>query len=400
MPEPKRHFEDLLGGRRDWTPIALWLAHSGGPIGPMLLELARQRRWQLIDVNSFDGYPPPNINVRGALIDQLPTVPQVQAMHERGIPIVRLGKWSHPDDDQVPAVLPDHAAAGRLAAEHFAERDFKHIACVGHDPWGPNQETYEAFASRGGELGCTCDLLRDRDIPSAEFGSAQARLAHRQQQFAQWLGQLSRPVGLLAFGDQLADRFAQWIAAAGLSIPRDVAVLGIGDDRMICECAIKPISSIAHDTARIVDTAVKTLARLMEGRALEQTTIRILPLGVVSRQTTDTVASSDPYVSKALRFIWDHIDQDLSVDQIADHVGVARRTLERAFQRDLGRGINQEFRRRQMDRARELMLQTDLRIGDIAAMLSFSSTAAFCRLFRTTFGTSPAEYRRTHSAGD
>lgn len=393
MIDQKWQAEQLLGMRRNWKPIALWLAPGGGPYGPMLLELARQRRWQLIDVNSLDGYPPPNIDVRGALVEHLPTTPPVQAMQDRGIPIVRLGKWPHPDDEQVPAVIPDQPAAGRLAAEHFAERDFRHLACVGHEPWGHNETIYDAFASRGRELGCTCDLLQEHTISQEELGSPQARLAYRQQQFVDWVENLPRPVGLLAFSDRQADRFAQWIAGAGLAIPQDVAVLGIGDDRMVCECAIRPLSSIALDTRGIATTAVTTLEELIDGKAVASTCIRIPPAAVITRQTSDVVASSNLYVAEALRFMWDHITEDLSVDQIAEQVGVSRRTLEVSFQRDLGRGINAEFQRRRLEKGRDLLLETNWQVAHVAEFLGFSSPKYFAKAFHKAYGASPVKYR-------
>ena len=69
--------------------------------------------------------------------------------------------------------------------------------------------------------------------------------------FDRWLGDKLRaapkPLALLAYDDTDAARALGACLAAGLSVPEDVAILGIGGDRLICENQSVPISSIEHD---------------------------------------------------------------------------------------------------------------------------------------------------------
>ena len=90
----------------------------------------------------------------------------------------------------------------------------------------------------------------------------------------------------------------------------------------------------------------------------------------------------------------------LSVDRIADHAGVARRTLERAFQTALHRGIRRAFQRRRMEKAREMLVQTDLQIADLAAGPGVISPTQFGRAFRSAFRRSPGQCRRDHRAAE
>lgn len=370
------------------------------PKPPGLLELAREQRWRLINLAKFEGKPPSDfdLDLQGALTNQLPDNVPIESLLQRGIPTVRMGQWPHPQDFQVPAVIPDHAAVGVLAAEHFAERDFKHVACIGNEPWGNNRTTYEAFASRAAALGCECHLLREDSQVLIKLSPGLERWQHRREQFIAWLATLPRPIGLLLFGDVQADRCCEWILQAGYTLPGEVAVLGIGNDEVMCECATVPISSIAHDARGVTERAVSTMARLIAGESLEQTTIPVPPLGVITRQSTDVLAASDPNVAKALRYMWEHISEDLSVNQIIEHVGVSRRTLETAFQRELKRGIHQEFQRRRLEKARELLVSTNMTVKDLSRALHFNSHNYFCRVFRAAYDTSPARYRREHKS--
>ncbi|MBT3296050.1 MAG: hypothetical protein HN919_05185 [Verrucomicrobia bacterium] len=57
----------------------------------------------------------------------------------------------------------------------------------------------------------------------------------------------------------------------------------------------------------------------------------IPPRGVVARRSTDVLAVADPAVARAMRFMWDHLDQNLSVEDVAMQASVSRRKLERIF---------------------------------------------------------------------
>lgn len=346
-------------------------------------------------MGNTSGTLPLDITLRGALVNKVPTNMKVRALLDHGIPTVRIGLWPHPEDHMVPAVVPDRPAAGRLAAEHFAERDFEHVAFVGRHPWALDELMYQAFDQRATQLGCTCHLLQE-DIEQLrlQVTAGTDLLQIRQEAFTDWLNQTPKPLGIFTFGDPVAAVYCQWVVEAKLRVPEDVAVLGLGNKRFICESTAVPLSSVAFDTVAMAEKAFDMLRCLMAGQSLDQTTVQMPPVTVVARQSTDVVAASDPHVVKALGFMWDHLGDDLSVDQIAHHTGVSRRTLEKLFKRELGRGINQEFQRRRLDRACDLLRMTHLPIGDIADGLGYSHLSVFTKAFTAAHGTSPTVYRR------
>jgi LacI family transcriptional regulator len=393
-----RHVQDILGHQRDFAPIVIHFDFER-PAPAGLLELARQKRWQLVSVGSTIGQVPPNIDFQGGIGLWLPDHPEIRPLLERGVPMVRIGNWPHPDDALMPAVMPDRPAAGAIAAEHFAQRDFKHVAFVGRQPWSDNEPVYQAFADRAAALGCHCDLLQEHIAQiRSELPPGHNILERRQELFTAWLMDQSKPLGLFTFGDPAAALYCQWVMDAGFHVPEDVAVLASvtsSSTANVRSCRCHPWPLTIRRSAR---PPGDMLAKLMAGETLPQTTVKIRPTGVVVRRSTDVLAASDPNVVAALRFMWDHVAEDLSVDQIADHLDVSRRTLEKAFQRDLGRSINREFQRRRLEKAKELLLQTDLTVAAIADALSFSSSRQLCRVFAAEFNQSPARYRREHQA--
>jgi LacI family transcriptional regulator len=394
--------QELLGGRRDLTPIAVQTdtlaGLESGAIALRLMELAAQKRWQLISLGKFAGHHPTGVP-RGAIVTDDTTEPMVGELQRLGVPTVRIALGATGADSILPAIMQDWQASGRLAVDHFAQRDFRHVAFVGSDPWASYRPAYEGLAARAKERGCECHLLR---VSVDKFRSAVTddRDLWRlwQERFTAWMAGLCKPVGLLVESDVSADRDCQWLTEAGLRVPEDVAVLGMGNQRFVCESAPVPISSVAFDPQHFAEAAVTMLDQLMTGRSLHAPATLVSPLGVVTRQSTDVLAATDPAVVQALRFMWDNITANLTVDQVARRVGVHRRTLERAFRRELGRGINQEYQRRRLEKACELLLQTELRIADIARAMNFGTHHYFCRSFRSTFGMSPGAYRRRHAA--
>lgn len=383
----------FVGNRRDWIPVAVSL-NAESEVAMQILRLARARRWQLVSLSKFSNEVPDGLHLKGALVNLLSTDPLAKQLLQKQIPTIRLGALPNPDDSIMPAVMPDRLRVGRLAAEHFAERGFKNLAYMGRDPWSDGKPLYDSFAERAVELGCPVHLIR---LPEKELRSRAAPGRDwwdiQREAFVNWITTLPKPVGILGFVDSAADRYCQWTVEAGFHVPEEIAILGSGNIEFACESAIVPLSSVAPDHELIARTAIEMLEQLMAGKQLEQTTVMIPPLGVVTRQSTDVLAVVDPFVAKAIRFMWDNISENLPVQQISDHVGISRRKLERAFNKSLGRGINQEFQRRRLEKARDMLMQTNIKIADVAQALKFSSHNYFCRSFRSAYGVSATKYR-------
>ena len=347
-------------GRR---PMIVLSQGQGNPLLRGILEAAREYDWAPAELRFFGGALPPGPPPRGAIVDLLPTDRIVRRLRALRCPTVRIGHLPHPSDGVVPAVLPDLAAMGRMAAE----------------------------------LGCACHLLRFESASSGDRGSAasrqRTRYRRRQRQFGEWLKGIPKPLGLLAYSDVMAGQLCSMAAQAGMAVPEDVAVLGDGNNVAECECAPLTLSSIDPDVERRGREAARLLHRLMDGEPAPSGPIMIPPKGIVLRHSTDVLATPDANVARALRFMWDHLDLDLSVNDVARKVELSRRKLERAFRRELGRGINAELHRKRLERVRELLVTTDMPIVDLAPAVGFKSKDYLHRTFRRAFGVTPRRYR-------
>lgn len=88
-----------------------------------------------------------------------------------------------------------------------------------------------------------------------------------------------------------------------------------------------------------------------------------------------------------------NIEEPLSLNDIAELVGISRRQLERLFKRYVGEIPNRFYTNLRLHRARDLVLQTTLTMRDVALACGFSNGAYFSRCYRTLFGITPSAER-------
>jgi AraC family transcriptional regulator, glycine betaine-responsive activator len=93
-----------------------------------------------------------------------------------------------------------------------------------------------------------------------------------------------------------------------------------------------------------------------------------------------------------------NIEDPLSLDDVADKVGVSRRQIERLFRRHLGMVPSKYYLEARLKRARSLLLQTDLSIMEIAVACGFESPPHFSRCYRSQFGCTPSAERQRKDA--
>lgn len=104
--------------------------------------------------------------------------------------------------------------------------------------------------------------------------------------------------------------------------------------------------------------------------------------------------TQEPRVAKAIRLMGEHLEDPLSISQIAQHLGLSVRMLEYIFREQLNHTPAQYYLHLRLHSARRLVTDTRLPIQEIALRTGFSSLAGLSRCFRTAYQLSPAHYRR------
>ncbi len=305
-----------------------------------------------------------------------------------GLPVVNVSAIRLPDV-HFPGVTNDLEAGAKLAAEHFLERGFRHFAyfsLLGLPYVAAQQEAFIAAIQKAG-FECAVYGVKSHDGAEPDWNLD-------IEQLGAWLRSLPKPVAVFTWN---ADSGRQVIYACqhvGVHVPEEVALLSASDDDLLCEVAQVPMSAILVAAEQIGYRAAAMLDRLIQGGEVARQPIAIPPLGIVTRQSTDTLAIHDRALVKAVSFIRRNADTPLSVNAVARHAGLSRRALERRFREILGRTPAAEIRRAHFERAKQLLVETDLPIPDVAHAAGFGSPEYLAYIFRRETGSTPLKYRR------
>ncbi len=322
------------------------------------------------------------LEAQGIILRDVEGVKDVAAL---GIPAVVVGH----SREAIPGlanVVTDSARVGQLAAEHLFGCGLRHFAYCGEQstPW--SQERGRSFRENLATKGLPVAFYRTTGVKSP-----QARFALRR-----WLQSLPRPAGVLAENDDYAQRVMESCKSAGIRVPDEVAVLGVDNDELVCEFAAPPMSSVALDFERAGYESAQVLERLMLHRSVPARPILVVATRVVARQSTDILATDDPAVGRALRFIREHSQKMISVGEVARASGVSRRTLERRFHAVMDRSVLKEIRQRRCERIARLLIETNLSVAQIAEALDFKNQQHVARYFRAEKQATPLHYRKQH----
>lgn len=308
-------------------------------------------------------------------------VPLIRAS---GLPAVKV--LNTDADGDMPQIATNNFAVGQMGAEHFLERGFRQFAFSGilHEVYSQGRRT--GFVQTLREAGFDCFMYQaDRTIGNWR---KRGTLLHH------WLKSLPKPIGLMACNDRRAWHAAETCLHLGLRIPEQVAILGVGNDPFFCETPYPSLSSIALPTDRIGSEAAALLTRLMKGETAPGEPILIPPLGVATRQSTNTLAIEDQDVAQAINFIREHADKPIQVEDVLASVAVSRRVLEQRFRQLLKRSPHEEIRRVHVERAKALLAESEMSIHNVALASGFMESKYFSSVFHERTGLTPTLYRQ------
>ena len=99
-------------------------------------------------------------------------------------------------------------------------------------------------------------------------------------------------------------------------------------------------------------------------------------------------------VRKALVYMQLNFARDLTLEEVADHVGVSKSYLSRIFPEYAGEHFSSYLQRLRLERAKELLRDTNERIYEIASKVGFWNSRYFSKVFQDAVGLTPADYRR------
>jgi LacI family transcriptional regulator len=177
-------------------------------------------------------------------------------------------------------------------------------------------------------------------------------------------------------------------------VPQDLAVVGTGNLPLICDQGQVPITSVAFPLQEAAYLAASILDQMLAGAAVESQEKPLAPLGIVARQSTNSVAAQRQIVKRALAIMEARLaDAGTDAQLIARETGVSLRLLYAEFARDLHSSPATVLMRMRLRRARQLLGTTDEKISVVAENCGFANLRTFQRAFSRLEGVSPRLWR-------
>ncbi len=102
-------------------------------------------------------------------------------------------------------------------------------------------------------------------------------------------------------------------------------------------------------------------------------------------------------VSACINYIYAHLNERITINDLTEHTGTSSTFLSRAFQEETGSSINEYIRNQKIRMAEDLLINTDLSILEISCQLSFSTQSHFIQAFKKITGTTPKQFRMNNS---
>jgi len=387
--------------------VLLLLGTHANQLRGGIVRYAREAAWILDDTYSSQGMVPTWWRGDGILALITKTEDAQAQQHFADVPLVDFSKgWiadSMPAQYRAagwhrPRVLGNSALIARMAADHFIERGFKHIAYLNAGNYWMEQERIPVFRSTVEMAGAEFhEIEYYKQLPKLPKPGGHRALVDNLAMH-KWLvkamSKLPKPLGIAVASDYMALRIMRACDDAHLKVPEEVAILGCHNDPLICDFAPVPLSSVDDNLELCGYEGAKLLDQMMNGKRVSKQPVIIPPKGVVTRISSNVLAVDDPRVARAIRFIFEHYqDNQLSPDTLAAVAGLSRSGLDRAFHKFLGHSPAQQIKNVRVEHAKKLLLESDLKAHEVADQTGFSSIVHFSQAFHRITGSRPSKFR-------
>ena len=286
-------------------------------------------------------------------------------------------------------VTVDYADAGQMAAEFLSKKGFKNYGFYGLSDLWYSHEVHRGFEQ---ELKKSGFNVESHLTPS----SIQVDPPHDTDlaSLDQWLLELPKPIAILAAHDPRGAILLQRLQLLQIDVPKQVAVMSINNDSQTCEFANPSLSSIQRNEEKVGFLAAKVLDQCIKGDTTKVNMV-IPPLAVVERDSTRTLALENVHLQKAIDYMQTQIYKDLSVEQVAQHIGKSRRWLELSMKEALQVSPKQIYSKIKTESVLDsLRRDPDVKIHNLAKEFGIRNTQVLNRMLVSQTGQGVAAWKR------
>jgi LacI family transcriptional regulator len=289
----------------------------------------------------------------------------------------------------VPYVATDNYKLVKLARDHLIDVGLQRFAMFSLPEaqecrWA--QERERAFRTLMADDRMEAEIFRGCETSAASWDAA-------VQGQIDWLRSLPKPVGVIAVTDARARQLLQACAIAGISVPEQVALIGIDNDPLVRMLTRIPLSSVIQGAHEMGRTAAHLLEQMLHGVRLSNTRILVPPAGINVLASSRYQAVKHPHVMRACHYIRQYACQGIKTHQVAEYVGVSRSSLEVYFRQELGCSVHDMILKSKLEAAKAGLESGERSIADVALGCGFTSTQYMHLVFKRELGCTPRAWR-------
>jgi LacI family transcriptional regulator len=391
---------------REKTYVALLVESSRAYGRGILLGVARFVRehdpWSIFfqDLNLCDDTPGWLKNWRGeGIISRLENRDVVGLIRRLKVPAVYLRRVAR--HAGMPSILTNNKAVSRLCFEHLNERGFRHFAFCGFNGADYSDERRESFVELVKQAGLRCHVYTEgRQLAKADTAQYEGCGLKDGGLVANWIKELPKPIGVMACNDMRGQQVLDACRATGVASPEEIAVIGVDNDDVLCCLSDPPLSSVVPNAEQIGYQAAVLLGQMMTGVRTAPVEMFVEPSGIITRRSTEVLAMDDRQIAAATSFIREHACEGIDVSAVLRAVPMSRSTLDRRFIKILGRSPKDEILRVRLNRAKQLLAETDFPLYLIAERVGLEHVEHLSRIFKSRIGITPSGFRSQSLNGD
>lgn len=355
--------------------------------------------WRLGLVDAADLVRRKELAKFDAFIVRVMDRPTARVLAKTGKPVVDV--YGRVERNPLTTVRLDDDAIGEMAAEYFAGHHFTQCAYCGFPGVRFSDARGAAFVRACAERGIACHVYannsRGERIDDTFFRDERVDGMPDASALRDWVAKLPKPLGVFCCNDIRAAHLFAALGKGDAVVGRDLAVLGVDNDAILCMTANPTLSSIDTDARTLGRKAARLLHEAMKGAPPG---VRLLhrPLRIVERQSTNVWPFKRPWVGSALSFIQQRLADGVSAGDVVRHVGYSHPYVNKAFVKEIGLTVKQEITRQRMERAMRLLVGTDKTTAEIAALCGYTTVQYFTSSFTGRFNQPPDAWRQAKKA--
>lgn len=311
---------------------------------------------------------------------------------EKNVPFVSIESMNSHDGDASADLTPDEHSVPIIVAEEFNRLGFKkwaYIHWAGYRWSEYRKKRFELCAKYSGVelhvLTINSDNEWDMIIDTAE-----------------WLKALPKPCGVFGCNDKAALDVVRAATSASISIPDELAVIGVDNDVLLCEGGGTWLSSVDLHIKELGVHAAKQLRDLIKVTEAggevpfePQSDTAIKP-SLIIRESSQHVDHYLLTFQQASGKIREHELKGISVDELATLCSVSRRCLERAFERYAKKSPAAVIRGIRAEAIVRVIISQDVSLEKLAEYTGFADASGLSNFIRRATGIPPSEHRERH----